>query len=85
MGTLRGCPVWVLDSQPGLVPADQVPDVQRVLDAVQVRVQRCFCPQFPYSLPYPLIVDGFGRKRAVQAFRVHHTYCHPYVYSYPLE
>ena len=28
--------VWVLDSQPGPVAPDQVPDVQRVLDAVQV-------------------------------------------------
>eukprot|EP00892_Ulva_mutabilis_P005296 jgi/Ulvmu1/3138/UM015_0178.1 len=32
---VQECPVWVLDSQPGTVASDQVPDVQRVLDAVQ--------------------------------------------------
>lgn len=30
------CPVWVLDSQPGLVGPGQVPDVERVLKAVEV-------------------------------------------------
>jgi surfactin synthase thioesterase subunit len=29
--------VWVLDSQPGAVPADMVPDVNRVLAAVKVQ------------------------------------------------